>query len=197
MFCKYCGNELRENAGFCMKCGREILPKVDIDSGYDEQIIQDIPADDIEETVIIEDTANMTEDTVIVEDTADMTEDTVIVEDTADMMEAVEEVQNQVIPDTVENDVLKNDASEPVKKGKNKAVKITIIIFALLVLASGGVFGGLKYIEYREEQRLIEEEKSYEEYIKTVETFLQANMDEIGNFILNAEQNEKFNKVSY
>lgn len=170
MFCKYCGNELKENARFCTKCGRENISKVNVDNEFDKEIIPNISTDIVEKSMIEE--------------------------DKTEMFDGVEETQNQMDSHTEEE---MHTAETPVaktsKNGNNKAVKVILIIIMLLVVASGGAFAGLKYLEYKEEKRLIEEQKSYEEYMKSVEKLLQKNKEEIGNYILNTEQNEEYSSL--
>ena len=159
MFCKYCGNELKENARFCTKCGRENISKVNVVNEFDKEIIPNISTDIVEKSMI---------------------------EDKTEMFDGVEETQNQMDSRTEEDmHTTETPVAKTSKNGNNKAVKVILIIIMLLVVASGGAFAGLKYLEYKEEKRLIEEQKSYEEYIKSVEKLLQKNKEEIGNYILN------------
>ena len=149
MFCKYCGNELKENARFCTKCGRENISKVNVVNEFDKEIIPNISTDIVEKSMI---------------------------EDKTEMFDGVEETQNQMDSRTEEDmHTTETPVAKTSKNGNNKAVKVILIIIMLLVVASGGAFAGLKYLEYKEEKRLIEEQKSYEEYIKSVEKLLQKN----------------------
>ena len=163
MFCKYCGNELKENARFCTKCGRENISKVNVDNEFDKEIIPNISTDIVENSMIDE--------------------------DKTEMFDGVEEAQNQMVSHTEEGMyTTETTVAKPSQNGNNKAVKVMLIIIMLLVVASGGAFAGLKYLEHKEENKLIEEQKSYEDYIKSLEKLLQKNKEEIGKYILNKEQ---------
>ena len=39
MFCKYCGSELKEDADFCLSCGRRIKDEVKKDNSIDIKYI--------------------------------------------------------------------------------------------------------------------------------------------------------------